>query len=193
MSRFCAALLAICLATPAFAAPIGPADLIQNGSFETGSFSGWARSGNTADTSVISQAYDGFSAKDGTAYAILGPVGSDGALSQSFATSPGSILTIDFWLANDGDLTNDFSARFDGDILVSINNGAAFGWTEFTATATSTGRDTLQFAFRNDPGYYALDHVSVTQTSPIPEPAGLLILPLGMLAIARVRRVRRHG
>ncbi len=187
MSRFYASLLALCLATPALAAPITPGTLIQNGGFETGNFAGWTQADNIADTGVISQAYDGFSAENGNAYAILGPVGRDGVLGQTFADAAGGTLTISFWLANDGDVPNDFSASLDGNSLVRLSDAATMGWSEFTYTKAATGSDTLQFSFRNDPGYFALDNVSVTETNPIPEPAGLLVLPLGLLAMTRLR------
>ena len=181
-------LLAICLSVPALGAPINPAALLQNGSFEAGNLSGWTQSGNVSNTTIIAQPYDGFAAEDAAAYAILGPVGSDGVLTQSFADTAGGTLAISFWLANDGDLPNDFSASVDGVSLVSLNNTARFGWTDFTYAVTATGYDTLKFSFRNDPGYYALDNVSVTEVNAIPEPAGLLVLPLGMLAITSLRR-----
>ncbi len=53
---------------------------------------------------------------------------------------------------------------------------------------TATGHDNLSFAFRDDPGYLDLDNIVVAPEAPIPEPASLALLPLGMLALTRLRR-----
>ena len=56
---------------------------------------------------------------------------------------------------------------------------------------TGTGTDTLQFDFRDDPAYMALDDVVVATTSPVPEPGtvGMLIAGLGAVILARRRVV----
>jgi hypothetical protein len=164
------------------------AQLIQNGSFETGDFSAWVQSGNTEFTSVLNQPYHGVSAQDGSDYALLGPVGSDGILSQGFADRAGQTLQISFWLQSDGGAPNDFSASFDGTTLVRLSNAAPFGWTEYSADVTATGQDSLSFAFRDDPGYLALDNIVVAPVSQIPEPETFALLPLGMVAILGIRR-----
>src|SRR4051794_31218171 len=70
------------------------ANLITNGGFETGDFTGWTQGGNTDNTSVSSNAVDVHS---GTFGARLGPVGPNGLLSQTLATVVGSTYTIEFW------------------------------------------------------------------------------------------------
>ncbi len=186
MSHSRLALLGLCFA--AFGAGRAHAQTIQNGSFESGDFSSWVQSGNTAFTTVLNQPYNGLSAQSGSDYAVLGPVGSDGVLSQGFADRAGQTLQISFWLESDGGLQNDFSASFDGATLVRLSNAGAFGWTEYSADVTATGQDSLSFAFRDDPGYLALDDIVVAPVSQIPEPATLALLPLGLLAVSRLRR-----
>ena len=180
MKLFAALLLLVAMAAEAAAAP-----LIANGGFETGDFTGWAQSGNTEYTSVFDQDYDGLYAQDGLYYALLGPAGSDGTLSQTFIDTPGAALRISFWLASDGGTPSDFSAFYDGGALMRLANADAFGWTEYTAVVTGTGDDTLSFSFRDDQDYYALDDIAVSQMASIPEPPGVLLLPLALLLLFR--------
>ena len=57
-------------------------------------------------------------------------------------------------------------------------------------TGTSTA---LVFDFRNDPGYFILDAVSVTAT-PVPEPAPFALAALGLFGlVARHRWAARRG
>jgi hypothetical protein len=167
-------------------------NLVTNGSFETGDFTGWTTGGNFEDTEVVSGAfYDYTGAEDGNFYAVLGPVGSDGTLSQTLTDHAGAQYTISFWFGSVGDNPSDFSASWDGTQLLSLTNpntGAA--WSQYTYQVTGTGSDTLTFAFRDDPGYMSLDNVSVTENSgqSVPEPSSLLMLGTGVLGLGGVVR-----
>jgi hypothetical protein len=165
------------------------ANLITNGSFETGDFTGWTQGGNTGFTGVVTSGFDGITAEDGNYFAALGPVGSDGTLSQTFTDTPGVTYESSFWLASDGDTPNDFSVTGPGTLsLPTQTDIPAQPFEQFFGFFTGSGLDTITFTFRNDPGYLGLDNVSVTSTVPEPAAWASMILGLGLAGAALRRR-----
>ncbi len=143
--------------------PPGNFGLVVNGGFETGDFTGWTHGGNTGFTSVTT----GFYAHSGMFGASLGPVGSDGLLSQSIQTITGKPYIVSFAL-NNASGPNDFSASWNGTTFFSQINVPANQWQVLSFTEVGTGGPvTLQFAFRNDPSFLALDDVSVFADPPL--------------------------
>jgi hypothetical protein len=172
----------------------GPAqaqNLLVNGDFQSGSFSpGWVLSGDTSFTGVGPTTRpgdpDGFEA-------FLGPVNSQGLLTQTFPTTPGTTYVLDFWLANDGGTPANFSASVNGAVLFTAPT-SAFAYTHEGAagdlTFTATGAtSTLQFSYLQVPAFWHLDGVSA---SPAPEPASLTLFGLGLVPLAGYAWRRRQ-
>ena len=159
-------------------------NLVVNCGFETGDLSGWTNFGNTGFTSVGTPPHTGSFA------ANVGPVGSDGFLSQLLPIVPG-IYQVDVWFQSDGGIPGDFTVTFDGIQGVSLVNPAPFAYTEFSFLVSSAGGPaSLVLAFRNDPGFYQIDDISVV---PVPEPSTLGLIGLGLLGVGAMARRRRNA
>ena len=156
---------------------VSPLELVQNGGFETGDFTDWTLSGDTSATAVSGiVTINGTTTIDphsGNYMALLGTSGSLGFLSQTLSTSAGQPYLVSCWLNSpDGQTPNEFRVSWNGNLVLHLVNMPAFpgtGWTnlQFIATATG-GSSVLQFGFRDDPSYLALDDISVM---PVPVPS----------------------
>lgn len=193
--RVTLAVALLSLATTVFASTAQ----VVNGGFETGDFSGWTQFGDTTFNGVCSATLGGGNCPDGNFMqyagdyaAYFGPVGDTGGIYQDITTVPGQMYTISFYLAlPDGGTPNFFSVQF-GTGSISFNDfPGTFGWGlfQFTDVATST-TTRLTFTFREDPDYWFLDNVNVTNGGggTTPEPGTLVLFGSGLLGIAGVAR-----
>jgi hypothetical protein len=174
----------------------GPAhaELVINGSFETGNFDGWTLTGPVFDgfTGVECPGAPFAGPGDGNCDAFLGPIGSNGTLSQVLTTLPGRFYNISFDFRPDcafncsGPLTSFFSAVWDAQpALFSVTNPAVSPYQVLHFTALATAATTsLTFNFRDDPGFLNLDSVSVA----VPEPGSMALLGIGMAGLWWRRR-----
>jgi hypothetical protein len=170
--------------------PASHAELVTNGGFETGDFTGWAQSGNTGFMDVDTDTLD---AHSGTYGASFGPVGSLGYISQTLATTAGGHYELSFWLDNQSGPTNAFEVSWNGTVLHSLTDSDRFDFTRFSfAVDAVDSSSVLQFGFQQNPSYWGLDDVSVVASSrAVPEPATLAVLGTGVLGFGLLRRRRR--
>ena len=173
----------ICAVTPARAAPI-----VTNGGFETGSFAGWVLTGDGSFSSVSSSPPV---PQTGLYGASFGPFETTGGISQTLATVAGTTYTLDFWLQAEVDALgafapNSFLATWNGAAVTSFLNSTPFNYAHLVFSVTATSASTaLGFVFRNDPGFWDLDNVSVTAVVPEPETWALMGLGLALLSLRR--------
>ncbi len=150
-------------------------ELVVNGGFETGNFSGWTQFGNTSFTSVLSGGAHG-----GTYYASFGPT-SAGGIQQTLVAGPGT-YHIGFWYYAAGGGASDYlTASLGGQQFFSIDGAKApRQWANVWADVTvTTPNPVLQFTFLNSPSYWYVDDIGV------PEPATAALL--AVLALLRRR------
>src|SRR3979409_666097 len=103
--------------------PAHAAELVTNGRFEAGDFTGWTLSGNTGFTGVECPGAPFAGPGDGNCDAFLGPVGSQGTLSQVLNTLPGRFYNINFDSRPYGGTPSNFSATWDAQpALFSVTN-----------------------------------------------------------------------
>lgn len=166
------------------AASAGAVNIVSNGSFETGDFSSWTLVGNPVNNFVDT----GF-ASDGTFSAWLGEVAGTGTLTQTLSTVVGQAYTFSFDFAGDGDSPSSFAAAFGSNTVLSVLNPAFdlnYNTYSYTVTATSALTD-VQFTFQDDVFFVNLDNVQVSAQA-VPEPASLVALGMGAVALIRGRR-----
>jgi hypothetical protein len=220
MHKFRSLVILASIAVPLAATPSAFADascssvagnLIQNCSFETGSFTGWTVTDPSNFTGV-----DGHNPSSGNYAANLGATGT-GVVSQSFTDVVGDYYGFSFSLENEVALgpdgspyqgTNSFSASFENDlgntyILTHASNIAESPtYSDYEVFFFGTGVDTIIFTYNNGPSYFDLDNVSVVDPpapgpddypsgiAATPEPSGLVLLGTGILSVAGLTRRR---
>lgn len=192
-------------ATPTPGGPVGPdpasicnviaGNLLANCGFETGDFTGWTQSGDTGYTGVGPAGTVGYDPNSGTYFAYLGPVGSDGFLSQTFADTLGATYLLQWYLNSNGSTPNDFDAEVDGVTLFTATDiPNTSGYVHHTYDFVGTGADTVTFSFRDDPDYLALDDTSVSPAiTVIPEPGTFVLWSLALVTFIAVAWWKRRS
>ena len=174
------------------------AAIVSNGDFETGNFSGWTQFGNTAFNAV-----DGNAPQAGSFGAFFGSVQSTSGIKQTLTTVANQLYNVDFWLQAEADVNgastpNFFDFRWGGASVTSLTNSADFLYTHYTfALQATSGSTEISFTFQNDPAFWDLDSISVTEAGGtggnVPEPGSLALVGLAGVVAGLVRRRRPAG
>lgn len=185
LQKFSVAASTAVLALGVSAGSASSANLVVNGGFETGNFSGWTQSGNTGFTFVSNSSFS--APYEGNFAAFFGPVGSTGSITQVLSTIAGQSYELSYALDNLGGPINSFGASVGGNSVNSFTNSAPFPWTVFSSSFTASSASTaLTFTFQQDPSFYGLDAVSV-RAVPVPGAVFGVIVAGGAL-VARQRK-----
>jgi hypothetical protein len=171
-------------------------NLVVNGGFETGDFTGWTVSGGAFDCGINGSGISNVSPYSGVYSACFGNPDGYTYISQYLATVPGQSYVLTVMIAQQpAGYTPDNSLVVDwnGSVLGGMSDIPVTSWIEGQTTMTATSSSTeLTIGAWDEPGWIALDDISVTTTTP--EPASLVLCVTGLLlALLSVVRSRVSG
>lgn len=168
------------------------ADLIVNGGFETGDFTGWNVSSGVTNVNGVDTIYPhsgAYGAYFGSTTLVID------SLSQEVAGVVGTAYQLSFWLHvtddNTQGLSNLWNVYWEGNLVAGeINRPTDAAYVQFVYTVTATSAlSELLFEFGNDSNFYDLDDVSIAA---VPVPAGFVMMGIGLAGLAACSLRKRY-
>ncbi len=182
------------VATLALAGTASATEMLTNGGFESGNFTGWTQFGAVGQTNI--NAADALTGSFGARFSP----NAIGGIFQDITTVAGQAYRLTFDLRHLANLrapNNSFSVSFDGVVLgSSLNVGTTGPTTTFDYSPIATGLiSQLRFSFKDardaPANRFSLDDVSLTSITSLPEPQSWFMLTIGFGLIGfAVRRSR---
>ena len=111
--------IGLALASASLSGARASTNLLINGSFETGDFTGWTLSGNIVDT-MVEGPLNGVDPEDGNFQAVTGAVGSLNLISQTFSDVSDATYEVSLWEASEGGSPSEFDVAINGTDLSTL-------------------------------------------------------------------------
>ncbi len=166
--------------------PAQAANLITNGNFETGNFTGWTN--NIPGLEGVGTADVGGNTTNIAYFAAFRQLG---AISQTITTIAGQNYSLSYDFFSDGGTPNQFQVQVNGSTLFDrVNIPLSSAFTPYSFNFVGTGSDTIQFAGLNYPSAVYLDNVVVdlAASTAVPEPFTIIGTVVGGTAAIRMRK-----
>jgi len=166
------------------------ADLIVNGGFETGDFTGWSVEPASAGSAVGVTTVAGSGSSQSVYFAAYELV--PDSFFQTVSSVAGKSYALSFQLRNDFVDDDFFQVLWEGSVVTEMSPVAHpdGSWRQYTfqVTATTPGSE-LRFSAYDLLGYIYLDDVSLVEVAAVPSPASAALGVIGAgFVILRRRR-----
>jgi hypothetical protein len=180
------------------AANAAHADLIANGTFATGDFTGWTSVGDASYVSIYSSTA-GIYPNNMPSDQYHVEAGTSGTnffdISQSIATTVGQSYTFSFYI-NETDTTDALNTNttdalqvlWNGNTLLNISAFTTNGWQLYSFIETAgSSNSSIQFNLSDYSSYVGLADVSVVAAAPVPLSPTFYSFGLGLLSLLGFR------